>query len=111
VGDSWTQEDSLNADPHIPLQTEFTLVGVEHGILHLKTLAEVDIREQEVERTSRSGQLTLKGRQVGFLDVDAATGVILRGHSSLMAQGALKMGETVIPVTVDSAYSVTVSPA
>jgi len=111
VGDSWTQEDSLNADPHIPLQTEFTLVGVEHGILHLKTLAEVDIREQEVERTSRSGQLTLKGRQVGFLDVDAATGVILRGHSSLMAQGALKVGETVIPVTVDSAYSVTVSPA
>jgi hypothetical protein len=106
IGDSWVLPDTLDADSHIPLETTYTLVRARDGILHFTTRAEVDIRDRNLDKTYRNGQITLKGKQVGFLDVDAATGMVLDGRSTLMAEGSLRMGETDIPLLIDSTYTV-----
>lgn len=109
IGDSWLLPDTLDADSHIPLETTYTLVRLRNGILHFTTRAEVDIRAEKLENTYRNGQVTLKGKQVGFLDVDAATGMVVGGKSTLMAEGALRMGDVSIPLIIDSTYTVSAS--
>ena len=109
IGDSWVLPDTLDADSHIPLETTYTLVRLRNGILHFTTLAKVDIRERKLDNTYRNGQVTLKGKQAGFLDIDAATGMVLDGKSTLMAEGSLRMGEVSIPLIIDSTYTVSAS--
>lgn len=107
IGNSWVLPDSLDADSHIPLETTYTLVRARNGILRFATRADVDIRERRLDKTYRNGQITLKGKQVGFLDVVAATGMVLDGQSTLRAEGSLRMGEISIPMIIDSTYTVT----
>ena len=109
IGDSWVLPDSLNADCHIPVDTTYTLASYRNGILHFTTRAVVDIQSRRLQQTTHDGQLTLKGKQVGYIDVDAATGMVLGGKSTLMARGALKTGETSIPLIIDSTYTVSAS--
>ena len=109
IGDSWVLPDSLDADCHIPVDTTYTLASYRNGILHFTTRAVVDIQSRRLQQTTHDGQLTLKGKQVGYIDVDAATGMVLGGKSTLIARGALKTGETSIPLIIDSTYTVSAS--
>jgi hypothetical protein len=106
VGSSWEGMDSLNADPRIPLPTVFTLVKARDGILYIEMNAEVHLAGTNLEGGTRSGQLTLNGRQHGMLRLDAATGAILDGHTVLKATGLLQTGTGAIPMFIDSAFTV-----
>ena len=91
------------------MDTTYTLASYRNGILHFTTRAVVDIQSRRLQQTTHDGQLTLTGKQVGYIDVDAATGMVLGGKSTLMARGALKTGETSIPLIIDSTYTVSAS--
>jgi hypothetical protein len=106
VGDSWHAMDSLNADPHIAIDTTFTLVKARDGVLFIQTDAVVRLEGENLEGTTHSGQLSLKGRQRGILHVDAATGMLLDGQTILKADGSLRTGAGNIPVHIDSTCSV-----
>lgn len=106
IGDSWNGIDSLNADPHIPLATKFTLVKVWAGVLYIQTDSDVDVSGVDLKGASHSGQVTLRGRQRGLLRVDAETGLILDGQTLLRADGVLTTGTGRIPLHIDSTCSV-----
>ncbi len=110
VGDSWQGVDSLNADPRMQIPVRFTLVKEILGVLYIQEEAEVDVTTQEVSTGRRWGQLSLKGRQHGVLQVKAATGAVIEGHTTLQAKGVLHTGNVDIPMIVDSNYDVTSLP-
>jgi hypothetical protein len=106
VGESWNGVDSLNADPHIPLVTRYTLVKVWAGAFYIQTDAPVDVDGVNLKGTDHGGQLSLKGRQRGLLRVDVTTGLVLDGQTRLEAEGVLETGPDHITLFVDSTCSV-----
>jgi hypothetical protein len=110
VGSSWEGVDSLNADPRIQISVRFTLLKEIFGVLYIEEDSEVDITTREISSGNRWGQLSLKGRQHGVLQVKAATGAVVEGHTILQAKGILHTGSVDIPMIVGSNYDLTSLP-
>ncbi|HTJ14497.1 MAG TPA: DUF6263 family protein [Dinghuibacter sp.] len=102
IGDSWTGLDTLNADPHIPITTRFTLTKRRAGILYIQTESDVDLIRVDLRGESHPGNLTLKGRQHGMLHVDERTGMVLDGQTLLKAEGVLEAGGKSVRMRIDS---------
>jgi hypothetical protein len=110
VGSSWNGVDSLNADPRIQIPVRFTLLKNVLGVLFIEEESEVDVTTREISSGNRWGQLSLKGRQHGVIQVNALTGAVIQGHTILQAKGVLHTGNVDIPMIVGSNYDVNSLP-
>lgn len=99
-GDSWTKTDKLSLDVSLAVTTIYTLKKVRDNRAIIALSAGINTENQVVSIGGNSTTTSMKGNQEGEIEVDIATGMLLKAEISIDIKGNAMVAGIDVPFTM-----------
>jgi hypothetical protein len=107
VGDSWTQQRSVESIFPIELNAGYTLKEVNNGIAKIIATGDFNVKNDDVETNGIKMKTDLTGNYDGVYQMDINTGISNTAAISMPVKGTMEVMGLEFPVTVNTSMQTT----
>lgn len=111
IGESWSQQNSIESMFPMDIKTGYTLKGVNNGIAKIAASGDFTMKKDDYEANDIKMKVDFTGTYSGTYDLDIATGISKKGNIAMPMKGTMELMGMEVPVTVSTNIQTTTDPA
>jgi hypothetical protein len=102
VGETWTQQSSVESMFPIDIKTVYTLKEVKNGIAKIASSGDMNMKKDDFETNGMKMKIDFTGTYAGTYEMDVNTGMSKRGAVIMPMKGTMEMMGMEVPVTIST---------
>ena len=102
VGDSWSQQSSMESMFPMDIKTGYTLQAVKDGIAKISANGDFTMKKDDYEANGMKMKVDFTGTYSGTYDMDIKTGINKKGTILMPMKGTMEIMGMEVPVTVNT---------
>lgn len=110
VGDSWTQQSSVESMFPMDIKTGYTLKEVNNGVAKITASGDFTMKKDDYEANGMKMKVDFTGTYAGTYDLDVKTGISQKGIIAMPMKGTMELMGMEVPVTVSTNLQTTTTP-
>ena len=110
IGESWSQQSSVESMFPMDIKTGYTLKEVSNGVAKIAASGDFSMKKDDYEANGLKMKVDFKGTYSGIYDLDVATGISRKGNIIMPMKGTMELMGMEVPVTVSTNMQTTTTP-
>ena len=105
VGDTWGSQNDLSGQFPLIMTTTYKVENIDANTVYLNVEGEIETTDDAVDPDS-GGKITMEGSQEGIMEVDRATGMVLKADYTQEITGEVEAGPVKAPMEIESRITI-----